>query len=87
MNKELQKAQSKLTGVSEKNQLLCDMTKQSTMTIREYERAVAELRSAVASLSEENALLRDFAYNVDPGARSQHATRFSSSRNYFMPQT
>ena len=47
------------------------------MTIKEYERALSELRAAVTSLSEENTLLRDFAYNVDPNARIVHAHMFS----------
>ena len=49
------------------------MTKQSNMTMMEYEKALQELRVAVVSLSEENTLLRDFAYNVDPKARIVHA--------------
>ena len=41
--------------------------------MKEYEKALGELRSAVASLSEENTLLRDFAYNIDPKARVVHS--------------
>lgn len=77
MNKELQKAQTKLTGINEKNEVLNNMTKQSTMTIKEYEKAVSELRAAVTSLTEENTLLRDFAYNIDPNARVYHAHMFA----------
>lgn len=58
--------------------LLNNMTKQSFMTIREYEKALGELRAAVVSLSEENTLLRDFAYNVDPNARIVHSHMFSN---------
>lgn len=43
------------------------------MTIVQYEKALAELRTAVTSLSEENTLLRDFAYNIDPSARTVHS--------------
>lgn len=43
------------------------------MTMKEYEKALTELRSAVVTLSEENTLLRDFAYNVDPKARIVHS--------------
>ena len=54
MNKELQKTQTKLTGINEKNQILNSLSKQSYMTIKEYEKALSELRMAVTSLSEEN---------------------------------
>lgn len=47
------------------------------MTLKDYEKALSELRAAVTSLSEENTLLRDFAYNVDPNARVVHAHMFS----------
>jgi len=66
--------------VSEKNNVLSNMTKQSTMTIKEYEKALSELRAAVVTLSEENTLLRDFAYNVDPNARLVHAHMIMSNR-------
>ena len=49
------------------------------MTIREYEKALAELRAAVNSLSEENTLLRDFAYNIDPNSRIIHAHMFNQN--------
>ena len=62
-----------MTGATEKNNLLNNVTKQSNMTIREYEKALTELRQAVQSLTEENTLLRDFAYNIDPNARILHA--------------
>ena len=47
------------------------------MTLREYEKALRELQTAVTSLSEENTLLRDFAYNVDPNARVLHAHMYN----------
>ena len=49
------------------------------MTIKEYEKALSELKTAVTSLSEENTLLRDFAYNVDPNARIVHAHMFNET--------
>ena len=49
------------------------------MTIKEYEKALSELKTAVTSLSEENTLLRDFAYNVDPNARIIHAHMFNAN--------
>ena len=64
--------------MNEKNQMLNNMTKQSFTTIRDYEKALTELRGALASLSEENTLLRDFAYNVDPNARIVHTHMFSN---------
>ena len=54
------------------------------MTIREYEKAVSELRAAVQSLTEENTLLRDFAYNIDPTARTVHTHMFNQQK---IPQT
>ena len=87
INKELQKAQSKLSGVNEKNNVLNNMTKQSTMTIKEYEKALSELRAAVVSLSEENTLLRDFAYNVDPNARLVHAHMMTNQRLGTLPES
>ena len=40
MNKVLQKTQTKLTGANEKNQALNSVTKQTYMTIKEYEKAL-----------------------------------------------
>ncbi len=52
------------------------------MTIKEYDKALRELQSVVASLTEENGLLRDFTYNVDPNAKVLHAHMF----NHSLPQ-
>lgn len=48
------------------------------MTIVQYEKAMAELRAAVTSLTEENTLLRDFAYNVDASALTIHSRTFKN---------
>jgi len=79
MNKELQKTHVKLLGANEKNQVLNNFTKHTTMTIKEYEKALSELRGAVNILSEENKLLRDFAYNIEPNARIIHAHMFTQN--------
>ena len=48
--------------------------------MREQEKTLNELRAAVQSLTEENTLLRDFAYNVDPSARIVHAHMYSKAK-------
>ena len=46
--------------------------------INSGEKKITELQTAVNSLSEENQLLRDFAYNIDPSARVLHSHRYRS---------
>ena len=75
------KTQTKLSGACEQNQLLGKVTQGATKTIGEYERTINELQSAVKSLSEENQLLRDFAYNVDPNARVLHSRMFKGKHS------
>ena len=41
-----------------------------------YEKSIMDLQNSVHMLSEENKLLRDFAYNIDPNAKVLHNHMF-----------
>ena len=69
VNKQLMQAKMKLTGATEQNQMLDKVTKESNTSIRIQQKNIMELQKAVEMLTEENKLLRDFTYNVDPNAK------------------
>jgi exonuclease VII small subunit len=49
--------------------VLDKVTKETGMQVKNYETQLQELKSAVQSLEEENMLLKDFAFEVNPTAQ------------------
>ena len=68
-----------MTGATEQNEILDKMKQEHAAKLREQERTLKSLRELNESLHEENKLLRDFAYNVDPNARTLHAHKFNKT--------
>ena len=76
MNKKLQKAHVKLEGATEQNNILDKVSRESNTSNRIYQKNIMELQKTVTSLTEENKLLRDFTYNLDPNAKTLHNHMF-----------
>jgi hypothetical protein len=56
--------------------VLGKVTKESAVQARNYELQIADLKRSITALEEENQLLKDFAYGLDPNARLMHEHKY-----------
>ena len=63
--------------------MLGKVTKETASQIRNYENQINNLKKTMMVLEEENQLLKDFAYGLDPNTRLLHERKFTSRRGSF----
>lgn len=58
-----------LEGAQGHNAVLEKVSKESAVAVKNYETQIKDLATAVKALEEENRLLKDFVYEINPQAR------------------